>query len=76
MKICILGLGYIGLPTAAMIAASGYEVVGVDTNRQRVEALQSGGVNSMSRALQSWCLPHFCPVSFAQLARWKPLTSM
>ena len=44
MKICILGLGYIGLPTAAMIAANGYDVVGVDTNRQRVEALQSGGV--------------------------------
>ena len=44
MKICILGLGYIGLPTAAMIAANGYDVVGVDTNRQRVEArLQSGG---------------------------------
>ena len=36
-------LGYIGLPTAAMIAADGYDVVGVDTNRQRVEALQSGG---------------------------------
>ena len=44
MKICILGLGYIGLPTAAMIAADGYDVVGVDTNRQRVEALQSGGL--------------------------------
>lgn len=41
-KICILGLGYIGLPTAAMFAANGVKVVGVDTNPTVVETLQAG----------------------------------
>jgi UDP-N-acetyl-D-mannosaminuronic acid dehydrogenase len=30
MKICVLGLGYIGLPTALLFATNGYDVVGVD----------------------------------------------
>ena len=30
MKICVVGLGYIGLPTAAMFASHNCEVVGVD----------------------------------------------
>ncbi|MBQ1501195.1 MAG: hypothetical protein IIZ45_01075, partial [Firmicutes bacterium] len=30
MKICVIGLGYIGLPTAAMFADSGIRVTGVD----------------------------------------------
>lgn len=29
-KVCVLGLGYIGLPTAAMLAVHGFEVTGVD----------------------------------------------
>jgi len=29
-KICVLGLGYIGLPTASMLATKGYDVLGVD----------------------------------------------
>ncbi|GAB4493424.1 MAG: nucleotide sugar dehydrogenase [Anaerolineales bacterium] len=41
-KICILGLGYIGLPTATMFAANGVKVVGVDTNPTVVETLQAG----------------------------------
>jgi len=41
-KICILGLGYIGLPTATMFAANGVKVVGVDTNRMVVETLKAG----------------------------------
>ncbi len=31
-KICILGLGYIGLPTASILCENGYNVIGVDTN--------------------------------------------
>ena len=31
-KLCVLGLGYIGLPTAAMLATSGLQVVGMDIN--------------------------------------------
>ncbi len=41
-KICILGLGYIGLPTATMFAANGVKVVGVDTNPSVVQTLQAG----------------------------------
>lgn len=41
-KICILGLGYIGLPTASMFAANGIKVVGVDTNPNVVETLKAG----------------------------------
>ena len=32
---CILGLGYIGLPTAAVMADSGLNVLGVDINQRR-----------------------------------------
>jgi len=41
-KICILGLGYIGLPTATMFAANGVKVLGVDTNPNVVETLKAG----------------------------------
>ncbi len=38
-KICVLGLGYIGLPTAAMFATHGHKVVGVDIRQDVVDAL-------------------------------------
>ena len=38
----IIGLGYIGLPTALMLAAHGHEVVGTDYNQQLVETLKEG----------------------------------
>lgn len=44
-KICVLGLGYIGLPTASTFATHGLEVVGVDVNRGIVETLQKGGLH-------------------------------
>ncbi|HEX6509226.1 MAG TPA: nucleotide sugar dehydrogenase [Chloroflexota bacterium] len=43
--ICVLGLGYIGLPSASMFATQGYDVVGVDVNPAVVEALRSGKVH-------------------------------
>ena len=33
MKVCVVGLGYIGLPTAIMLAAHGVEVIGVDLSQ-------------------------------------------
>ena len=39
MKICILGLGYIGLPTACLFANAGYEVIGVDVNQETIGKL-------------------------------------
>jgi UDP-N-acetyl-D-mannosaminuronic acid dehydrogenase len=43
-KICIIGLGYIGLPTAAMFASHGFDILGVDTNRNVVDALNNGQI--------------------------------
>ena len=43
-KVCVIGLGYIGLPTASIIANAGYEVVGVDINNSIVEKLNNGYV--------------------------------
>jgi len=44
MKICILGLGYIGLPTALLFASRGYTVVGVDVKQSVVDTLNAGKV--------------------------------
>jgi UDP-N-acetyl-D-mannosaminuronic acid dehydrogenase len=41
-KICVLGLGYIGLPTASIFAVHGYWVVGVDINPEVVETINRG----------------------------------
>ena len=38
----VIGLGYIGLPTALMLASHGVEVVGTDYNEELVKTLQSG----------------------------------
>ncbi|VDN47363.1 UDP-N-acetyl-D-mannosamine dehydrogenase [Petrocella atlantisensis] len=43
-KICVLGLGYIGLPTSAMFANNGHEVIGVDVNEAVVNNLNAGKI--------------------------------
>jgi len=43
-KICVMGLGYIGLPTSVMFATHGCEVHGVDVNNRVVEALNQGKI--------------------------------
>lgn len=43
-SICVLGLGYIGLPTSAMFASHGHKVYGVDLNAEVVKALMKGEV--------------------------------
>lgn len=39
---CVVGLGYIGLPTAAVLSQAGFNVVGYDVNEEVVESLGSG----------------------------------
>ena len=39
---CIIGLGYIGLPTAAVLARAGHRVIGVDVNTQVVTTVNQG----------------------------------
>ena len=45
MKICIIGQGYIGLPTAALFARNHCEVVGVDVNEKIIDNLNNGIVH-------------------------------
>jgi len=44
-KICVLGLGYIGLPTAAILAQRGYLVAGVDVNKNVVDTVNAGNIH-------------------------------
>ena len=42
MKVCIIGQGYIGLPTAALFCRSHCEVVGVDISEEMIKNLNNG----------------------------------
>ena len=42
MKIGIIGLGYVGLPLAVAFAEAGNEVIGLDTDARKIEALNEG----------------------------------
>jgi UDP-N-acetyl-D-mannosaminuronic acid dehydrogenase len=44
-KVAVIGLGYIGLPTAALIARSGCKVLGVDVSAHVVETVNSGRIH-------------------------------
>ncbi|NLY85864.1 MAG: nucleotide sugar dehydrogenase [Tissierellia bacterium] len=41
MKICVLGIGFIGLPTACLLASVGFHVLGVDINEDYLNKLKS-----------------------------------
>ena len=42
MRVCVIGLGYIGLPTAVVFARAGLDVLGVDVSERAVEAVNAG----------------------------------
>ena len=44
-SVCILGMGYIGLPTACMFAANGVRVLGVDIHTEIVDTLNAGKIH-------------------------------
>lgn len=44
-KICVLGLGYVGLPTASLLATKGYAVSGIDVKKEVVEQINQGKVH-------------------------------
>ena len=44
-KICVLGLGYIGLPTASIFATKGRKVLGVDVVERVVRTINDGGIH-------------------------------
>lgn len=45
MKLCVIGLGYIGLPTSAMFASHNCQVVGVDIKQEVVDLLNQGHIH-------------------------------
>ena len=45
MKVSVIGLGYIGLPTAAVLASRKVEVVGVDVNQNAVDMINRGEIH-------------------------------
>lgn len=44
-NIVVMGMGYIGLPTASMLATKGHQVLGVDINPEAVETINQGKVH-------------------------------
>ena len=41
-KVAVIGLGYVGLPVACMVASEGYNVIGIDINKTRVDQIKQG----------------------------------
>ncbi len=53
-KICVIGLGYIGLPTAALLANRGYTVHGVDVVQNTVDTINQGKVHIVEPELDTF----------------------
>lgn len=51
-NICVFGLGYIGLPTAAMFAHHGANVVGVDVNQHAIDTINQGKIHIVEPGLE------------------------
>ena len=54
MKVCVIGLGYIGLPTAALLANRGYEVHGVDIQKHVVDIINKGDIHIVEPDLDTF----------------------
>ena len=54
MKVCIIGLGYIGLPTGALLANAGYSVHGVDVNQRAVDVINQGKIHIVEPDLDTF----------------------
>lgn len=53
MKICVIGLGYIGLPTAAVFAREKYEVLGIDIDEKIIQKINQGQTHIVEPDLNS-----------------------
>ena len=51
LKVVVMGLGYIGLPTAALIASKGIKVHGVDINKSIVNTINEGNIHIVEPSL-------------------------
>ncbi len=53
-KICVMGLGYIGLPTASLLANRGYRVHGVDVVQETVDIINAGKIHIVEPDLDTF----------------------
>jgi len=53
-KICVIGLGYIGLPTAALLANRGYNVHGIDVVQSTVDTINRGEIHIVEPELDTF----------------------
>ena len=53
-KVTVLGLGYIGLPTAALLAKSGFLTAGYDVNSLVVNTINDGKIHIVEEGLEAW----------------------
>lgn len=53
-KICVIGLGYIGLPTSALLANRGYDVHGVDVVQSVVDTINQGKIHIVEPELDTF----------------------
>ena len=51
MIVSIIGMGYVGLPTAAILASKGVKVVGVDVNQHVVDTINQGKIHIVEPSL-------------------------
>lgn len=50
-NICVVGLGYIGLPTASLLANRGYDIHGVDVNQKAIDTINRGEIHIVEPSL-------------------------
>ncbi|MFT5660624.1 MAG: UDP-N-acetyl-D-mannosaminuronic acid dehydrogenase [Sulfurimonas sp.] len=53
-KVCVIGLGYIGLPTSALLASRGYDVHGVDVLQSTVDIINQGKIHIVEPDLHAF----------------------
>jgi UDP-N-acetyl-D-mannosaminuronic acid dehydrogenase len=53
-SVSVIGLGYIGLPTAALLASKGYTVKGMDINEHAVETINRGEIHIVEPYLEAY----------------------
>lgn len=52
--VCVVGLGYIGLPTAAILANNGFNVNGIDINKNVVNTINQGNIHIVEPKLKKY----------------------
>ena len=69
-KVCVIGLGYIGLPTACILSSKGFKVIGVDINQKLVKELNQVNIDPLEPGLAGLAnsaiksdnlIPKICP---------------